>query len=425
MHLPATPPKLPAILHLKGRTNDIRLHPLLPTNTPDPAPRWSGFPAYNFVGGHIDNATVPVDELRAAVDRALARDGSDLATYHLQSGPQGYLPLRSFVAEKLKRYAGINTTADDILLTSGSLQGLDLVNKLLLSPGDTVIVEESNYGGAFTKLRKLGVNMVQIPLDDQGMRMDALETALSDLAQRGITPKYIFAIITVHNPTGTILPLERRHQMLDLARKYGVPVFEDECYSDITWANSRPPALRALDDSGMVIHVGTFSKTIGPALRVGYINADWPVLGRLVALKSDAGSPALDQMVLAEFGPAHFDDHVKQCNAVLEGKLDTLIDALNEHFGTSVAFTKPPGGIFLWIKLPTGVSAARLAQAAAAKGVSINPGPEWSLQSDADGWMRLCFANPPKETIRDGVARLAAICHDEFGVPEVSGNIRR
>lgn len=399
--------------------------PLLPAHVPAPAPRWTGFPEYNFVGGHIDDATVPVDDLRAAVDRALAREGADLATYGLQSGPQGYRPCREFVARKLKTYCGIETTADDILLTSGSLQGMDLVNRLLLQEGDTVIVEESNYGGAFTKLRALGVNMVAVPLDEHGMRMDALAAALDGLAARGVRPKYIYAIITVHNPTGTILPLDRRQRMLELARQHGVPIFEDECYSDIVWSNERPPALRALDDSGMVIHIGTFSKTVGPALRVGYINADWPVLGRLVAMKSDAGSGALEQMMLAEYCPDHFDAHVRKCNAVLEGKLDTLIGALDEHFGTTIDYRKPPGGIFLWVRLPEGVGTARLAAVAGAQGVAVNPGPEWSLGADADNWIRICFANPPRETIHAGVAKLAEICHAEFGVPEISGNVKR
>lgn len=399
--------------------------PILPAHVPAPAARWTGFPEYNFVGGHIDDATVPVDDLRAAIDRAMAREGSNLATYYLQSGPQGYRPCREFVARKLKTYSGIDTTADDILLTSGSLQAMDLINKLLLEKGDTVIVEESNYGGAFSKLRALGVNMVSIPLDDQGMRMDALEAALDDLAAKGIKPKYIFGIITVHNPTGTILPLDRRHKMIELAKKHGVPIFEDECYSDIVWSNERPPALRALDDTGIVIHIGTFSKTVGPALRVGYINADWSVLSRLIAMKSDAGSGALEQMMLSEYCPDNFDAHIKRCNAVLEGKLDALIQSLDENFGAAVHYQKPPGGIFLWVKLPEGVKTSRLAEVAATQGVAVNPGPEWSLGKDSDDWIRICYANPPIEKIRAGVAKLADICHAEFGVPEFSGNIRR
>jgi 2-aminoadipate transaminase len=399
--------------------------PLLPAHAPAPAPRWTGFPEHNFVGGHIDDATVPVDDLRAAIDKAMVKEGSNLATYYLQSGPQGYKPCRDYVAHKLKKYAGIDATGDEILLTSGSLQAMDLVNSLLLEAGDTVIVEESNYGGAFSKLRKLGVNMVPVALDENGMRMDALETALDGLAASGIKPKYIFAVITVHNPTGTILPLDRRLKMLELAKKHAVPIFEDECYSDLVWANERPAALRGLDDSGMVIHIGTFSKTVGPALRVGYINADWDVLGRLIAMKSDAGSGALEQMMLAEFCPDHFDAHLKKCNAVLEGKLDALIGALDESFGSTIEYRKPPGGIFLWVKMPEGVKTSRLAAVAGRQGVAINPGPEWSLGGDADEWIRLCFANPPIETLRSGVAKLADICHAEFGVPEFSGNVKR
>lgn len=399
--------------------------PLFPAHVPDAAARWTGFPEYNFVGGHIDDATVPVDELRAAIDRAMVKEGSNLATYYLQSGPQGYLPCREFVAKKLKKYGDIDATADDILLTSGSLQAMDLVNRLLLEAGDTVIVEESNYGGAFTKFKKLGVNMVAVPLDEHGMRMDALEAALDDLAAKGVKPKFIYAIITVHNPTGTILPLDRRHKMIDLSKKHGVPIFEDECYSDIVWSNERPPALRALDKDGMVIHCGTFSKTVGPALRVGYLTADWSVLGRLVAMKGDAGSGALEQMMLAEYCPDHFDTHVERCNAVLEGKLDALIDALDENFGASIQYRKPPGGIFLWVKLPDGVKTSELAVVAGAQGVAVNPGPEWSLGADSDDWIRICYANPPIETIRAGIGKLADICHAEFGVPEISGNVRR
>lgn len=396
----------------------------LPAGTPEAGRPWRAFPEYNFVGGHIDTATVPMDSLRAAVDRGMAKVGGDLATYYLQSGPQGYAPCREYVAHKLKAYAGIEATADDVLLTSGSLQAMDLVNKLLVRAEDTVIVEESNYGGAFSKLRAIGAHMVAVPLDAQGMRMDALEEALKRLKGQGIRPKYIFSINTVHNPTGTILPLDRRHRLLELAREYDVPIFEDECYSDLVWKNTRPPALRALDDEGRVIHIGTFSKTVGPALRVGYINADWDALGRLIALKSDAGSPALEQVMLAEWCPDHFDDHVRLCNGVLKGKLDALTDALDQHFGTSVEYDVPPGGIFLWVKFPEGVSTAQLAAVAEGEGVAVNPGPEWTLGHDADGWIRLCYANPPIAKIEEGVAKLAGICQREFGVPEVSQNKR-
>jgi 2-aminoadipate transaminase len=149
--------------------------------------------------------------------------------------------------------------------------------------------------GALNRLTRLGVNVVGIPLDHDGMRMDALAQALADLKRRGITPKYIYTIPTVQNPTGTIMPLARRAELPKLAEQYGVPIFEDDCYADLIWDRQRPPALHAMSRNGGVIHIGSFSKSIAPALRVGYIVAGWSVLSRMLALKTDAGSGALEQ----------------------------------------------------------------------------------------------------------------------------------
>lgn len=391
---------------------------------PPPAGRWTGFPEFNFVGGNNDEASVPVDALRAAADAALAREGATLGTYHLHSGPLGHQPLRAFLADKLKRYAGMSVGADDILLTSGSLHAIDLINAVFLETGDAVIVERSNYGGVFPRLARIGARMETVPVDAGGMDMDALEAALDRLAAAGVRPKYIYTIPTVHNPTGTIMAEDRRARLVALARRHGVPIFEDECYADLVWAGTRPPALHALAPD-QVIHVGTFSKTVAPALRVGYVAADWAVLSRLLAVKTDAGSGALEQMVLAEFLPAHFDDHVAKLNRTLEGKLDMLTEALDREFGSTIAYERPPGGIFLWVRMPEGVDTTRLAEVALAGGVAVNPGREWSKGEDAGAWIRLCYASPDATAIREGVARLAAICHDEFGTPAFGANRRR
>src|ERR1700676_4491289 len=184
--------------------------PLLPAGLPAAAAKWTGLAKYSFVGGNNDPDGVPVDGLIDAVNAVLKREGKTLATYGLASGPQGYRPLREFLAAKLKRDAGIGCGADDILIVSGSLQALDLVNATLLARGDTVIIERDTYQGALNRLTRLGVNAVGIPLDAEGMRMDALAEALGDLKRRGIPPKYIYTIPTVQNPTGTILPEARR-----------------------------------------------------------------------------------------------------------------------------------------------------------------------------------------------------------------------
>jgi 2-aminoadipate transaminase len=401
--------------------------PVLAAGLPAPAVKWTGSPKYSFVGGNNDADQVPVDRLIAAVTAVLEREGTTLATYGLNSGPLGYLPLREFLVDKLKETAGIACRSDEILITSGSLQAIDLVNGLLLARGgDTVLIEQETYQGSLTRLARLGVKAVGIPLDGEGMRMDALAAALEEHQRRGVRPKYIYTIPTVQNPTGTIMGEQRRLELLGLSEQYGVPIFEDDCYADLIWDGRRPPALYAMSKRAGVIHIGSFSKSIAPALRVGYIVAHWEILSRMLALKTDAGSGALEQMVLAEFCKSHFSDHVPKLTRGLRAKLETLMDALAEQFGTAAEFEDPKGGIFLWVKLPDVVDTQKLAQASLASGVAINPGPEWSTDKGySRSRMRLCFASPSHDGIRQGVAALAEVCRREFGVPARIANVER
>src|SRR4029453_14027367 len=403
--------------------------PLLPAGLPAPAARWTGLAKYSFVGGNNDPEQVPVAGLIDAASAVLSREGKTLATYGLASGPQGYRPLREFLTAKLKRDAGIDCVADDILIVSGSLQALDLVNATLLARGDTVIVERETYQGALNRLTRLGGNAGGVPLHQGGVGGGGLggaARALADVKRRGVTPKYIYTTPTVQNPTGTILPEARRAELLKLAARYGVPIFEDDCYADLIWDGKRPPALYAMDRNRGVIHIGSFSKSIAPALRVGYIVAPWEMLSRMLALKTDAGSGALEQMVLAEYCAPHFTSHVPKLTRGLRAKLDTLMEALNEQFGTAAEFRDPKGGIFLWVKLPDNVDTLKLYQAALAAGVAINPGPEWSTdKAYAGSRLRLCFASPSQQQIREGVAVLAEVCRKEFGVPARIANVEK
>jgi len=408
------------------KEEDFDFGPLLPAGLPPAAARWTGLARYNFTGGNNDADELPLDGLIAAANSVLAREGRTLATYGLASGPQGYRPLREFLATKLKRDADISCTADEILIVSGSLQALDLVNAALLTRGDTVIFEMDSYQGAINRLTRLGVDVVGIPLDGEGMRMDALADALAELKARGIQPKYIYTIPTVQNPTATIMGRERRAELLRLAGEYGVPVFEDDCYADLVWDGVRPPAIYAMSERANVIHIGSFSKSIAPALRVGFIVAPWSIMSRMLALKTDAGSGALEQMVLAEYCTPHFTSHVPALRKGLRRKVETLMEALNEQFGIAAEFEDPKGGIFLWVKLPDQVDTMKLYQAALKHGVAINPGNEWSTdKAHSHSRLRLCFASPTHEQIREGVAILAEVCRREFGVPARSANVER
>jgi 2-aminoadipate transaminase len=392
---------------------------------PAPAARFGGFPKYNFIGGHNDPTQIPVDALIEAITAIMRREGPNLAIYNMGHGPQGYGGLREMIAKKLSGHRGIKCTADDVLVLSGSGQGIEMVTRLLVNPGETVLVEEFSYGGAISRIKKEGALVVGMPLDEDGIRPDALATILEDHKQRGVSVKYLYTIPTIQNPTGSIMPLARRQEILALACQYGVPIFEDECYADLTWAGEAPPAFAALDPK-QVIHIGSFSKTLAPALRVGYAVAEWPILSRLIAMKTDGGTGALNQMVVAEYFGGHFESHVTNLSNVLKDKLEVMIDALDKEFGTAIEMWRPAGGIFLWLKFPDAVDTSSMLKAAGEAGIAYNAGPEWACDpGSAKPYMRLCFALPSKEDIRAGVSALAKVCHEQTGIPERSGNVDR
>ena len=301
---------------------------------PDPSPRFGGFPKYNFVGGHNDPERIPIEGLIEATASVLRREGSKLAMYNLGQGPQGFIGLREFVADKLNRHRGMNIGRDEVLITTGSGQGIEMISRMFVEPGDTVILEEFCYAGAINRFKRVGANIIGIPLDEDGMRMDVLASTLEGLKQKGVTPKYIYTIPTIKNPSGSILPLERRQQMLALARQYGVPIFEDECYADLIWSGGAPPSLYSMDPK-QVVHIGSFSKTLAPALRVGYAVAEWPVLSRMMACKTDSGTGALDQMIVAEYFSKFFDKHVGALSGVLKEKLDTMVEGVSSLYSST------------------------------------------------------------------------------------------
>lgn len=381
---------------------------LFRSGLPAPAPLWRGLPRYTFNSGHNDPQLIPLEGLALAAQRVINREGKSLAVYNQASGPLGYPGLRQFVSTKLKS-RGISAGINDILITSGSGQAIDLVNNLLLEPGDTVLVEEFSYAGALRKLRSRNINVVGIPLDEQGIRTDKLQELLTSLAADHITPKYIYTIPTVQNPTGAILGLERRQQVIALAKQFGTLIVEDECYADIIWSGEAPPALFALQPD-RVIHIGSFSKSLAPAVRVAYLTAVPAILNQIVALKNDGGTGALDQMIVAEYFSEHFAGHIASLTRALHLKLGILEQRLRAELGDIATLWLPQGGIFLWLQLPEGVDTRELVAPAAELGIAFNPGTDWA--ADAEGakrWLRLCFALADERELITGVNQLAAL----------------
>ena len=221
---------------------------------PPAAPKFGGLPKYNFTGGHNDPSLIPVDALAEAASAVIRKNAPSKPCYNLGQGPLGYLGLREFLSLKLNKARGMNCDVDDILITSGSLQGIEFVNDVLLEAGDTVIAEELTYSAVLTRAKKRGISVIAAPIDESGLVIDKLEAILTDLKSRQIIPKYIYTIPTIQNPTGSVLPLDRRIALLSLAKTFGLPIFEDECYADLTWAGEAPPSLYGLDPS-QVVHI--------------------------------------------------------------------------------------------------------------------------------------------------------------------------
>ena len=382
-----------------------------------PAIEWKGYPKFNFIGGHNDNKSIPIISLKESIDKIILKEGKTLAKYGLESGPQGYLPLRQFISKQLKKSASINCSEKEVLVVSGSLQALDLVNQTFLRKGDTVIIEEENYGGTISRLRRIGVNMIGVPLEKDGMNIEVLEQTLESLKKKKIRPRFIYTIPTIQNPTGTIMSVDKRKALIKLSKKFEIPIFEDDCYADLIFDKERPPAIKSYDNDGYVIYCGSFSKSIAPALRVGYLTADWNILSRILPYKTDAGSGSLEQMALAEFCKINFDSHIKILRNELKKKSDSICNALDKYFGSTADYNKPVGGIFVWINLPNNVDTSRLYELALKDGVAINPGNEWSINSSGKHKIRLCFGNPSIEKIDEGIKLLAKICQKEFGIP--------
>lgn len=395
-------------------------------DTPPAAVAWSGFPRFNMVGGHNDPEMVPVDLLIESAQRALKAEGKKLATYNMDHGALGHAGLRAFLASRLKSHRGINCGPNDVLVTTGSMQGMELVNDLLLNPGDTVVMEQLSYAGAISGVKRRGCNVVGVPVDDDGMRADLLDETLAKLIKAGTKPKFVYMIPTIQNPTGTVMSVARRQAILDACAKHDVLIVEDECYSDLLFEGEWPHAIHAMKGGEQVIHIGSFSKSISPALRLGYVTTQNPVLQKIVALKRDGGTPSIPQMIVADFCERHFSSHVKAMQKTLGHKRDVMKEALEAEFGTDAELTVPKGGIFFWLKLPEQVDTAVLLAECQKEGLSFNSGREWSTDPEtAKHSLRLCFALPDEATIKAGVHKLAEVCHRLTGIPRHGSNVPR
>ena len=338
---------------------------------------------------------------RAPLAASAARVGTQVEHLASAAPPHGLPVLRDALAALLLAQ-GARVTADELLVTGGAQHGLNVVARALLGPGDVVLVESPCWHGAFRAFRAAGAEVVGVPMDHEGIDPDALEDALVR-----VRPRLVYLIPTLQCPTGRMMGLERRRRVLQLCERFRTPILESHVYGELTFG-AAPPSLKKLDAAGLVIQQGSASKTISPALRLGWLAAPREAMALLVAAKAsiDLSTPALTQAVLADFltSGAHA-RHLARLRGELESRRDKLMRALAKH-APALRFTAPGGGPYLWAALPTGLSGAEVEAAAALEGVSVRGGEAFQPERGASGHIRLCYASADADLLTEGAERL-------------------
>jgi GntR family transcriptional regulator/MocR family aminotransferase len=343
----------------------------------------------------------PADDFRKALQSVLRREGPAAAGQG--DNMAGYLPLRVTVAEILST-EGIPTQADNVVITSGSQQALNLVADLLLSHGDVVLVESPTYNVAIDLFRARGVRLLGIPVDQDGMQVHRVEEAL-----RTARPRMLFTMPTFQNPSGTCMSGVRRRQLIALADRYNVPILEDDFVGNLRYEGRAEPALKAMDPGGRVIYTGTFSKVLMPGLRIGFLVANGPVYERLMESKyiADLATSDMMQRALNEYiTVGRFHAHLRRVCQTNRPRRDAMVDALARRLPSETRWLYPKGGRSIWVQLPGGLSANELFPLAAEEGVTFVPGSFFFPGERPQGYLRLNFALNPPEVIEEGAKRL-------------------
>ena len=355
----------------------------------------------SFAGGMPAPELFPVAAIARAHAQVFAEDGPAALQY---STTEGWLPLREWIADRMRKRA-IPAEADRVLITTGSQQGIDLVAKVFLERGDSVVVENPCYVAALQAFSAYEATPLPVESDDDGMRVDQVEQALKQ------HPKLIYIVSEFSNPKGTTLSAERRRQLIELSLRYRVPILEDNPYGELRYSGVAPDALAALDRDGMVIHIGTFSKTISPGMRIGWLLASEDIFKEVVIAKqsADLHTSTVEQRAAARMlRDFDYDGHVARLCRVYGERCETMRDAIERHFPAGTRWTSPEGGLFLWVELPATVSSDELFAEALHAQVAFVPGACFFTGEQPTNFLRLNFSNQPTDRIEEGVRRIAA-----------------
>ncbi len=359
----------------------------------------------SFAGGLPAPELFPVAEMKAAADRAFDKRGRELMQY---GAAKGLPSLREWALHHVEEKEGIKGEVENVLITTGSEQALDLVGKALVDPGDVVLVEQPTYLCAVDVFKSYGARLVSVAMDDDGMRTDALEETLKAHPEA----KLLYTVPNFQNPTGRTIPLERRQKMAELAAKYDLTILEDNPYGEIRFAGEHVPAVKSFDHDGHVCYMGTFSKTLAPGFRLGWVVADKRIVDKLTVLKqsADLHTDNLAQYATVEYLKNNdLDAHVKEISALYSRRKQLMIDGIKKYFPAAVKYTNPEGGMFLWVEVPGVDDTVAVFKECLKNNVAFVPGDPFFADQAQPGTFRLNYSNMAEEQIELGLKRLGEV----------------
>lgn len=361
----------------------------------------------SFAGGLPAAELFPIEEMKKISVDVLEKYGK----VALQYGPtEGYEPLRKVIASRMKKL-GVEASKDNILVISGSQQGLDFSGKIFINPGDVILCESPSYLGAINAFKAYEPKFIEVPTDGDGMILEDLE----DILKNNDNVKFIYVIPDFQNPSGRTWTEERRKGLIELANKYDIVIVEDNPYGELRFEGEYLPALAHYDTEGRVIFLGTFSKIFCPGLRLGWVYARSDILNKFILTKqgADLQSSTISQIQVAEFFEEYdIDGHIEKLRTVYKKRRDVMIKAMEDEFPDCVSFTRPNGGLFTWAVLPENINARELAVKALKKNVAFVPGGSFFPNGGNENTMRLNYSCMNEEKIIEGIKRLAAAIND-------------
>jgi 2-aminoadipate transaminase len=364
----------------------------------------------SFAGGLPAPELFPKDEIISLTAEIIKIEGNEALQY---GTTEGYNPLRKAILEQRLKPFGMDGSIDNLLITSGSQQGLDFSGRLFIDDDDIILVEKPSYLGAINAFRTYGAKFVEIPMDQDGMIVEELEKTL-ELYPKA---KFIYTIPDFHNPTGITMSIERRKKLAEIANKYKIPVLEDSPYGELVLEGERLPTIKSFDTDGYIIYFGTFSKTFCPGLRLGYIFADENVINKYVTLKqsSDLQCSSLDQRILAYYlNNYDLDKHINRIKQVYRKRRDLMFECMDKLLPKEIEYTRSRGGLFTWLKLREDIDTVKLLEEALKFNVAFVPGSSFFANGGVKNYLRLNYSNMPEERIVEGTKRLCELLQNYY-----------